>query len=161
MPSTTPSPTATPPKGDKRRVRQAANRALYDRDTLYAILDAAPIGHVAFVHDGWPQSIPTAIARIDDGLWLHGSRSSRLYRVLAAGEPVAVSVCLVDGLVKARSAFHCSMNYRSAVSLRPMTGFTAIAGSVIVTAPRHRSLLDASFPRRHDPPLAAPRATLA
>ena len=104
-----------PPKGDRRRVRQAPARARYDRDTLCAILDAATVGHVAFVHDGWPQSIPTAIARIDDGLWLHGSRSSRLYRTLAAGEPVAVSVCLVDGLVKARSAFHCSMNYRSAV----------------------------------------------
>lgn len=104
-----------PPKGDKRRVRQAANRAVYDRDTLHAILDACSIGHVAFVHEGWPQSIPTAIARIDDGLWLHGSRSSRLYQVLAAGERVAVSVCLVDALIKARSAFHCSMNYRSAV----------------------------------------------
>jgi len=109
------APSGLPPKGDKRRVRQAANRAVYERDTLHAILDAASIGHVAFVHDGWPQSIPTAIARLDDGLWLHGSRSSRLYRTLAAGEPVAVSVCLVDGLVKARSAFHCSMNYRSAV----------------------------------------------
>ena len=106
---------AIPPPGDPRRVRQAPQRARYDRETLYAILDAASIGHVAFVHAGRPQSIPTAIARLDDGLWLHGSRSSRLYRTLAAGEPVAVSVCLVDALVKARSAFHCSMNYRSAV----------------------------------------------
>lgn len=114
MSSNQPAP-GVPPKGDKRRVRQSANRADYERSTLYAILDAAPIGHVAFVHGGWPQSIPTAIARLDDGLWLHGSRSSRLYQVLAAGEPVAVSVCLLDGLVKARSAFHCSMNYRSAV----------------------------------------------
>jgi len=107
--------TTPPPNGTRHRVRQAAKRARYDRDTLDAILDASPVGHVAFVHEGWPQSIPTAIARVDDGLWLHGSRSSRLYRVLAAGEPVAVSVCLVDALVKARSAFHCSMNYRSAV----------------------------------------------
>ena len=107
--------TTLPPKGERHRVRQAANRARYDRDTLHAILDASPVGHVAFVHEGWPQSIPTAIARLDESLWLHGSRSSRLYRVLAAGEPVAVSVCLVDALVKARSAFHCSMNYRSAV----------------------------------------------
>ena len=107
--------TTVPSKGERHRVRQAANRARYDRDTLHAILDASPVGHVAFVHEGWPQSIPTAIARLDEELWLHGSRSSRLYRALAAGEPVAVSVCLLDGLVKARSAFHCSMNYRSAV----------------------------------------------
>ncbi len=107
--------TAIPPKGDKRRVRQSPNRAAYDKASLYAVLDAANIGHVSFVHDGWPQSIPTAIARLDDHLYLHGSRSSRLFMALTAGERVCVSVCLVDGLVKARSAFHCSMNYRSAV----------------------------------------------
>ena len=28
---------------------------------------------------------------------------------------MCVSVCLVDALIKARSAFHCSMNYRSAM----------------------------------------------
>ncbi len=107
--------TGVPPKGDKRRVRQSPNRAAYDQASLYKVLDAANIGHVAFVHEGWPQSIPTAIARLDEHLYLHGSRSSRLYMALSAGERVCVSVCLVDGLVKARSAFHCSMNYRSAV----------------------------------------------
>lgn len=105
----------TPPKGDKKRVRQSPNRAAYDWDSLCKVLDAANIGHVSFVHEGWPQSIPTAIARLDDHLYLHGSRTSRLYKALAAGARVCVSVCLVDGLVKARSAFHCSMNYRSAV----------------------------------------------
>lgn len=107
--------TNIPPKGDKRRVRQSANRAAYDNTSLYSVLDAANIGHVSFMHEGWPQSIPTAIARLDEHLYLHGSRTSRLYMALAAGERVCVSVCLVDGLVKARSAFHCSMNYRSAV----------------------------------------------
>ncbi len=105
----------TPPKGDKLRVRQSANRAEYDRRIVNQILDAAVIGHVAFVDNGWPQSIPTAIARLDDHLYLHGSRSSRLYKLMAAGERICVSVCLVDALVKARSAFHCSMNYRSVV----------------------------------------------
>jgi len=106
---------AIPPRGDKRRVRQSANRALYEQLDLFRVLDSASIGHVAFNHDGWPQSIPTAIARIDDHLYLHGSRSSRLYQALASGERVCVSVCMVDALIKARSAFHCSMNYRSAV----------------------------------------------
>lgn len=104
-----------PPRGDRRRVRQMAERGQYDADTVHAILDASLIGHVAFVVDGQPFSIPTAIARIDDWLYLHGSRSSRLFKLLADGAPVSVSVCLVDGLVKARSAFHCSMNYRSVV----------------------------------------------
>jgi nitroimidazol reductase NimA-like FMN-containing flavoprotein (pyridoxamine 5'-phosphate oxidase superfamily) len=115
MTDSTEFPTHKPGKGDKRRVRQSAERASYGQEALYRVLDSASIGHVAFMHEGWPHSIPTAIARLDDHLYLHGSRSSRLYKVLASGERVCVSVCQVDALIKARSAFHCSMNYRSAV----------------------------------------------
>ncbi|MGQ7845804.1 pyridoxamine 5'-phosphate oxidase family protein [Granulosicoccus sp. 3-233] len=107
--------TPPPPRGDKRLVRQSANRASYEREDLYHVLDACPIGHVSFVHEGWPQSVPTAIARIEDHLYLHGHPKSRLYLALSRRERVCVSACRVDGLVKARSAFHCSMNYRSAV----------------------------------------------
>lgn len=90
-----------PAKGDKRRVRQSANRAVYERKELYQVLDAANIGHVAFNHEGWPQSIPTAIARIDDHLYLHGSRSSRLYKILAA-----VSRCVYLYAWSMRSSRH-------------------------------------------------------
>ena len=107
--------TLRPEKGDKRLVRQAPKRARYDRDSLNHVLDACVIGHVSFTCDGWPQSIPTAIARIGDFLYIHGHPKSRMYKALAAGDRVCVSVCRVDALVKARSAFHCSMNYRSAV----------------------------------------------
>ena len=99
----------------RTRVRQSSKRAVYEKQALYEVLDASSIGHVAFMYGGVPHSIPTAIARIEDGLWLHGSRSSRMFKVLAAGDAVSISTCLVDGLVKARSAMHCSMNYRSAV----------------------------------------------
>lgn len=104
-----------PPRGDKRRIRQSPNRASYDTKTLYETLDKCNIGHVSFVQDNWPQSVPTAIARIDHHLYLHGHSKSRLYKALSNGERVCVSACRVDALVKARSAFHCSMNYRSAV----------------------------------------------
>jgi len=113
--SSNPQTSTPPPRGDKRLVRQSANRASYEREDLYHVLDVCPIGHVSFVHEGWPQSVPTAIARIDDHLYLHGHPKSRLYLALSRGERVCVSACRVDGLVKARSAFHCSMNYRSAV----------------------------------------------
>jgi len=107
--------TSLPPVGDKRRVRQAPKRASYDHQDLCNVLDACLVGHVSFVHQGLPQSIPTAIARLGDYLYLHGSRSSRMFNVLVAGDPVCISVCRVDALVKARCAFSCSMNYRSAV----------------------------------------------
>lgn len=109
------SQSSTPERGDKKLVRQSPKRASYDKESLYATLDACNIGHVSFVDNGWPQSVPTAIARIDDYLYLHGHPKSRLYKALGNGERVCVSACRVDGLVKARSAFHCSMNYRSAV----------------------------------------------
>jgi nitroimidazol reductase NimA-like FMN-containing flavoprotein (pyridoxamine 5'-phosphate oxidase superfamily) len=90
-------------------------RGAYDRDTVDAILDAALVSHVGFVHDGHPVVIPTLHARLGDLLYLHGSAASRMLRTLAGGAPVCVTATLVDGLVLARSAFHHSVNYRSAV----------------------------------------------
>ena len=81
-----------PEKGDKRRVRQAPKRARYDRDSLDQVLDACAIGHVSFSDKGWPQSVPTAIARIGDFLYLHGHPKSRLYKILADGERVCLSL---------------------------------------------------------------------
>ena len=66
---------------------------------------------------GQPYAIPTGYARLGDALYVHGSAASRMVRQLSAGVDVCVTVTLVDGLVLARSAFHHSMNYRSAVVL--------------------------------------------
>jgi nitroimidazol reductase NimA-like FMN-containing flavoprotein (pyridoxamine 5'-phosphate oxidase superfamily) len=97
------------------RVHRLPQRGHYDRETIYAILDAAIICHVGFVQDGQPFVIPTSYARAGDTLLLHGAPASRLLRHIAAGEPVSISVAILDGLVLAKSAFHHSVNYRSAV----------------------------------------------
>lgn len=107
---------ATPPS-DRTRVRRAAARGVYDRAQIHAILDEALVCHVGFVDDGQPFVIPTLHVRVDDALFLHGSRSSRMLGRLAAGEPACVTVTLIDGIVVARSAMHSSMNYRSVVVL--------------------------------------------
>ncbi len=54
----------------------------------------------------------------DDGgsLYLHGSVAARSL-VVAPEAEICVTVTVLDGLVLARSAFHHSMNYRSAVVL--------------------------------------------
>ena len=106
---------AAAPQSKALRVRQSPDRGHYDSETIYAVVDACLVGHIAFIDDGRAVSIPTAIARVDDALYLHGNRSSRMFKQLAAGIDVSISMCLVDGLVKARSAMHCSMNYRSVV----------------------------------------------
>lgn len=96
-------------------VRRLPARGVYDRATVYSILDEGMFCHVAFNDGDSPVVIPTLYGRKDDRLFLHGSPASRMIRQLGAGIPVSVAVTLVDGLVFARSAFHHSMNYRSVV----------------------------------------------
>jgi nitroimidazol reductase NimA-like FMN-containing flavoprotein (pyridoxamine 5'-phosphate oxidase superfamily) len=100
---------------ERSEVRRRAERAAYDTETIHAILDAAPVGHVGFVADGRPIVIPMLFGRHGDDIYLHGSVASRLQRSMAQSLDVCLTVTLVDGLVLARSAFHHSMNYRSAV----------------------------------------------
>jgi nitroimidazol reductase NimA-like FMN-containing flavoprotein (pyridoxamine 5'-phosphate oxidase superfamily) len=99
----------------RNRVRRLPKRGRYDRRTVHAIIDEALLCHVAFVSERVPYLIPTLHARLGDSLLLHGARTSRLLRHVAAGHPVAVAVTLLDGIVFARSVFHSSMNYRSVV----------------------------------------------
>jgi len=98
-------------------VQRLPKRGAYDRETLHAILDEGLVCHVGFALEGQPYVIPTSYARVDDVLYVHGSAASRMLKALAGGVPVCVTVTLLDGLVLARSAFHHSMNYRSAVVL--------------------------------------------
>jgi nitroimidazol reductase NimA-like FMN-containing flavoprotein (pyridoxamine 5'-phosphate oxidase superfamily) len=96
-------------------LKRLPQRGSYDRELINQILDEAFICHVAFIVDGQPFVIPTGYARADDKLFIHGSQSSRMLRILEQGIDVCVTVTLIDGLVLARSAFHHSMNYRSVV----------------------------------------------
>lgn len=98
-------------------VKRLPARGVYDRETVYAILDEGLVCHVGFVFDGQPFVIPTGYCRIGDVLYIHGSAASRMLKTLSGGVPVCVTITLLDGLVLARSAFHHSMNYRSAVVL--------------------------------------------
>ncbi|PMS38360.1 hypothetical protein B0G57_12255 [Trinickia symbiotica] len=105
---------ATPPSA-RTRVRRVPNRGHYDRATLYAIIDASYVCHLAFADDDGVHCIPTACWREGDHLYIHGSNGSRMLKLVAAGAQVCATITHLDGLVLARSAFHHSMNYRSAV----------------------------------------------
>ena len=102
-------------KTGRNRVKRIPERGHYDRETIYHILDEALIGHVGFVEKGQPFVIPINFARVDDAIFLHGAKASRLLKHIEAGHPVCVETTIVDGLVLARSVFHHSMNYRSVV----------------------------------------------
>lgn len=103
------------PKTRRNTVKRLPKRGDYDRATIYPIIDSALVCHVGFVIDGQPYVIPTIHARRDDSLIMHGSAASRMFEHIASGEQICVTITHVDGLVLARSTFHSSMNYRSAV----------------------------------------------
>lgn len=105
------------PATDRTTLRRLPERGSREREVVYAILDEAPICHVGFVEDGQPFVIPTIHARDGATLYLHDSPASRMLRALAGGTPVCVTATILDGVVLARSAFHSSMNYRSALVL--------------------------------------------
>ena len=109
------------PVSNRTRVVREANRAVYDREAVYRILDEAFVCHVGFAAEGQPFVIPTMFARVGDDLYIHGSAASRMLRNLSAGLPVCITVTLADGLVLARSVFNHSMNYRSVVALGQAT----------------------------------------
>jgi nitroimidazol reductase NimA-like FMN-containing flavoprotein (pyridoxamine 5'-phosphate oxidase superfamily) len=102
---------------DRATVRRLPARGSYDRAVLEAILDEGLVCHAGFVVSGQPYVIPTTYGRVGDQLYLHGSAASRMLKAMRGGIPVCVTVTLLDGLVLARSAFHHSMNYRSAMVL--------------------------------------------
>jgi nitroimidazol reductase NimA-like FMN-containing flavoprotein (pyridoxamine 5'-phosphate oxidase superfamily) len=110
------------PMSDRTRVVREPQRAIYDREIIYKILDEGFVCHVGFTLDGQTFVIPTMYARVHDAVYFHGSAASRMLRGVSAGLNVCVTVTLVDGLVLARSVFNHSMNYRSVVAL----GNTAI-----------------------------------
>jgi nitroimidazol reductase NimA-like FMN-containing flavoprotein (pyridoxamine 5'-phosphate oxidase superfamily) len=104
------------PTARTRLVREP-DRAVYDREAAYRILDEGFICHVGFVVEGQPFVIPTGYGRVGDDLYIHGSAASRMLRNLDQGVAVCVTVTLLEGLVLARSIFNHSMNYRSVVVL--------------------------------------------
>ena len=101
---------------ERTRIVREANRAVYDREAIYRILDEAFVCHVGFSLDGQPFVIPTMFARVGEFLYFHGSAASRMLRGLTSGLPVCITVTLLDGVVLARSVFNQSMNYRSVMT---------------------------------------------
>ncbi len=103
-------------KTQRNTIQRVAKRADYDRETVHRLFDQAWFCHVGFVGEFGPTNIPMFHTRIDDQIIFHGATTSRLMKLLGSGAPVCLSVAMVDGLVLARSLFHHSLNYRSAVA---------------------------------------------
>lgn len=73
----------TYPVTDRTRIKRSAARAAYDKETVHNILDEAFLCHVGYVgKDGQPFVIPTAYARVNEKLYLHGAASNYLMKTM-------------------------------------------------------------------------------
>jgi hypothetical protein len=106
---------------ERTRVVREPQRGVYNRETIYRILDEGLVCHVGFSTDGQPFVIPTLYARIGHAVYFHGSAASRMLRGVSEGSNICLTVTLTDGIVLARSVFNHSMNYRSVVALGKAT----------------------------------------
>ncbi|KJE75951.1 pyridoxamine 5'-phosphate oxidase family protein [Ferrimicrobium acidiphilum] len=91
------------------------HRGSDDIAELHRLLDTQMVGHVGIQTDNGPLVIPTAIARFESQLLMHGSVASGWMRLAKKGNQVSVAVTQVDGIIVARSAFESSIRYHSAV----------------------------------------------
>ena len=103
------------PIDNTNKVKRIPKRGHYDRATIYEVLDAGFLCHIGFTVKNRPFVIPTSYGRKGDKIYLHGASTSRMMVNLQEGLPMCLTVTHLDGLVLARSSFHHSMNYRSAV----------------------------------------------
>jgi nitroimidazol reductase NimA-like FMN-containing flavoprotein (pyridoxamine 5'-phosphate oxidase superfamily) len=97
----------------RTKVKRLKERASYDQEEIYKVVDKALCATVAFHDDNNTHAIPMAVWRENDHLYIHGSTGSRLMRCLQSGKQACVTLIHIDGLVLARSAPHHSINYRS------------------------------------------------
>ncbi len=98
-------------------INKGAHKAVLETQALYQIIDESLIGHIAIDDQNTPLVIPMLVWRVDDMIYIHGAHNSRLLRRLKHGAQTCVTFTLFDGWVLARSAFHHSAHYRSAVVL--------------------------------------------
>lgn len=94
MPETASLPAFLPTS--RSRVRRHPERAHYDRETVFAILDDALLCRIFYVVDGRPYVTRTLFWREGEPLYSHGSTASRKLRMQRAGIPVCAAVSYVD-----------------------------------------------------------------
>jgi len=99
----------------RTQVKKAVHKTRLDKEILYSIIDESLIAHISIVNDQGPIVIPMLAWRVEDHVDIHGANNSRLMRSLKQGTQTCLTFTLFDGWVLARSAFHHSAHYRSAV----------------------------------------------
>ena len=100
-------------KGQYNELKRASRKASYDKETIYAILDACEVCHIAFIYEGKAFVQPINFGRYEDKIYVHGALKNRMTSALIEAGEACVNVMILDAMKLTRSAFHHSVNYRS------------------------------------------------
>ena len=73
---------------ERTQVKRLPKRGKYERETVFAILDAGFVCHVGFSVDGQPYVIPTNYGRSGDTLYLSGQTASPISAGVRILEPM-------------------------------------------------------------------------
>lgn len=99
----------------RTQIKKGAHKAVTEVEKLHKIIDESLIAHIAINNESGPVVIPMLAWRVGEFVYIHGANNSRLLRTLKQGQQTCLTFTLFDGWVLARSAFHHSAHYRSAV----------------------------------------------
>lgn len=102
-------------KSESNTVRRSPSRGIYDKPSVYEVIDAALTCNVGLSTENGPVVIPMVHARVGDTVLIHGATTSRTMKYLTSDQPVCLSFVHIDGIVLARSLYDHSFNYRSVV----------------------------------------------
>lgn len=99
----------------RNKVKRKRDRAYYDTEAIYELLDSALFCHLAYVIEGQPYCTPTLFWRRGNNVIWHGSVGSKMLNAQAKHIDVCLTVSFLDSIVLTRGAFHLAVNYRSAM----------------------------------------------
>lgn len=102
-------------KTELNKVKRGKKKASYNKKTIFSILDSTEICHIAFNFNNRPYVQPINFGRMDDKIYIHGSYQNRMTNALLEAKEVCLNVIKLDAMKLTRSAFHHSVNYRSAM----------------------------------------------
>lgn len=117
-------------KTPQNTVKRGHKKAHYDRQTVHAVLDAAEVCHVAFLVAGKAHTQPINFGREDETIYLHGHLNNRMTQALIDAGEACLNVMHLDAMKLTRSAFHHSVNYRSATVFGEVREVTDLAGKL-------------------------------
>lgn len=86
-----------------------------DRAAIDAVIDAAPVCHLAMCSEGVPYVVPMCFGYDGTSLSFHSAPRGRKIEMLKKNPRVCFEITIVEGLKPAAKACDWGMNYRSVI----------------------------------------------